>query len=62
MGGCPEKGERITADPGFAMHHQLPLLTGSLPAIPDRRKKSPGETNNGTPAFARAGSAVTKVY
>jgi hypothetical protein len=31
MGSGSEKGESIATDPGFAMYHQLSLLTGSLP-------------------------------
>jgi hypothetical protein len=31
MGSGSEKGESIATNPGFAMYHQLSLLTSSLP-------------------------------
>jgi hypothetical protein len=34
MGSGSEKGESIGTDPGFAMYHQLSLLTGSFPVDP----------------------------
>ena len=39
MGSGSEKGESIATDPGFAMYHQLSLLTGSLPLDRAARQK-----------------------